>query len=96
MLCDVGLAPLEQLGVAMLKGEVQALDAVPLVEVLGHKLAAGSLDSLKLEHSSTETDGVCIVLGDSKHGGVDERDEELYCIDVEKGITQGHLELLQS
>lgn len=80
----------------MLEGEVQALDAVLLVEVLGHELAAGSLDSLKLEHSSTEADRVCVALGDSKHRGVDERDEKLDCIDVEKGIAQGQLKLLQS
>ncbi len=96
MLSDVGLALLEQLGVTMLKGEVQALDAVLLVEVLSHELAAGSLNSLKLEHSSTKADRVCIALGDSKHGGVNERDEELYCIDVEQGITEGELGFSQS
>ena len=92
--CDVRLALLEQLWVAVLKGEVQALDAVLLVEVLGHELAAGSLYPLQLKHSGSEADGVCIALGDAKHGGVDERDEQFDRIDVKQGVAQDELGFL--
>ena len=88
VLGDVGLALFEQLGVAVLKGEVQALDAVLLAEILGHELAAGSLDSLQLEHPGAEADGVCIALGNAKHRGVDERDEQLDRIDIKQGVVE--------
>ena len=88
MLSDESLACLEQLRVAMLKGKVQAPDAVLQVEILGHEFAAGSLYSLKLQHTGTETDGVDIALSDAKDRGVDEGDEELKGGDVKERIAE--------
>ena len=88
VLSDESLACLEQLRVAMLKGKVQAPDAVLQVEILGHEFATSSLYSLELQHTGTETDGVDIALSDAKDRGVDEGDEELKGGDVKERIAE--------